>query len=131
VYTAEQLAIIEKYGKAAYDSLSADAKKKGAAEMSKLLKLDPPLTGDEDWETIAKIAGGAAGVAAFGWLPGGAVWGPIVGSYLGIKLEELLSKDAEEIKEWFQSRWSDIESWVGGTVSDGASAVGKFFGSIF
>lgn len=122
---------IDTYGKAAYDQMSKDAKKAGAKAMSEALGLDPPMTGDEDWETIAKIAGGAAGVAAFGWLPGGAVWGPIVGAYFGVKLEEFLSGNVDDVKDWFKSRWSDIESWVSDTVGDARDAVGDFFSDIF
>jgi hypothetical protein len=122
---------IDQYGNAAYDKLSADAKKAGAAALSKALDLNPPLSGDEDWKTIAKIAGGAAGVAAFGWAPGGAVWGPIVGSYLGVKLEELLSKDVDGIKNWFKGRWADIESSIEGAVHDAVNSVESWVGSIF
>lgn len=126
-----KLDAIAAYGKAAYDQMSADAKKAGAKALSDQLHLDPPLKGDETWETIAKISGGAAGVAAFGWLPGGAVWGPIVGSYLGVKLEELLSKNTDEIEGWFKSKWAGIEGWVKGEVNDAENAVSHFFSSIF
>lgn len=109
-----KLAEVERYAKAAYTNLDGAAKKKGADTINKALKLDPPLSGDESWEDLAKITGGAAGVAVFGWAPGGVVWGPIVGSYLGVKLEELVNKNLDEIKSWFKGRWSDIESWVEG-----------------
>lgn len=129
--TQEILDTVDAYGEAAYNNMSKDAKKAGAKALSDTLKLDPPLSGDEDWETIAKIAGGAAGAAAFGWAPGGAVWGPIVGAYFGVKLEVFLSGSADDVKKWFKSRWSQIENWVKGEVGDVADAVGDFFGHIF
>lgn len=129
--TQEQLDVIATYGKAAYDNMSADAKTAAAKALSKELKLDPPLTGDEDWDAIAKIAGGAAGAAAFSWAPGGVVWGPIVGAYFGVKIEEFFNKSGDEIKNWFRSRWSDIDGWVEGKVSAGYHEVVKFFGAIF
>lgn len=114
---------INAYGAAAYDNLSAEAKAKGAAALNDQLKLDPPLSGDESWEDVAKIAGGAAGAAALGWLPGGQVLGPMVGAYLGVKLEELVSKNVDDIKAWFKGRWTDIESWVKGAAHDVEDAV--------
>lgn len=123
----EKLDLIKKYGQAAYDKLSDDAKKASAKALSEQLDLDPPLDGSESWSDIAAIAGGAAGLAAFGWLPGGAVWGPIVGTYLGVKLEELISKNSDEIKQWFSDKWGDIEEWV----KDAGHEVSDWFGEIF
>lgn len=124
---------IRRYGEAAYQKLSDEAKAKAAKELSDGLNLDPPLTGDESWEDVAKIAGGAAGLA-FSPLPGGAVWGPIVGAYLGVKLEELASKNVDEIKAWFGARWDGIEGWVkgaAGDIEDAAKDVIDYFGGWF
>jgi hypothetical protein len=130
----KKLDYINQYGQAAYENMDAAAKQKGAAILNDQLKLDPPLKGDESWETVAKIAGGAAGTAALGWLPGGAIVGPMVGAYLGVKIEELLSKNVDEIKTWFSSRWSSIESWVkgvGGDVADVAEDAYDFVAGWF
>jgi len=124
---------IDKYGKAAYNQLSAEAKKEGAKALSESLGIDPPLKGDETWETIASVAGSAAGAAVGAYIGGpiGAKLGAIVGAYLGVKLEELISKDLDKIGDWFKSKWSDIENWVGDEASDAANAVGNWLGSIF
>lgn len=123
--TQQTLDTINTYGKAAYDKLDSDAKQAGASALNSALNLDPPLKGDEDWQTVAKIAGGAAGAAAAGaaCAPIGlaAVCGPLgamCGSYLGMKIENFLNGPADDAKKWFQSKWGDIENWVGGVASD-------------
>ena len=70
----------------------------------------------------ASFSPGAGGLAARGWVPGGQVLGPIVGAYLGAKLESLIAGNSEDIKRWFSSRWGDIESWVTGAASDVSDA---------
>jgi hypothetical protein len=130
----QKLDEVERYAKAAYDNMAKDGKKAGAKAASELLKLDPPLSGDESYEDMAKIIGGAAGAAALGWLPGGAVLGPICGAWLGVKLEELVSKNVDEVKDWFKSRWNGIENWVSGVgsdIEDGVKDAIDYFGGWF
>lgn len=119
----QKLAEIESYAKAAYNNMDDAARKKGAAAANELLKLDPPLTGKESWEDMSKAIGAAAGAAALGWIPGGQVIGPIVGAWLGAKLEDLVSKNIDEIKDWFKGRWSDIEGWVTGAYGEAKEVV--------
>jgi hypothetical protein len=114
----EKLDLVKRYGQAAYDRMTKEAKEAAAREVSEQLGIDPPLDGTETWETIAKVAGGAAGAAALGWIPGGAAVGAVVGAYLGVKLEELISKNADEIKAWFAGKWEGIEDWVQGVGGD-------------
>lgn len=130
----QKLDMIKDYAKAAYINMDQAAKKAGAKALNEELKLDPPLDGTEDWEKLAATAGGAAGAAALGWIPGGAYIGAIAGAYLGVKIEELISKNADEIKEWFSSRWNQIEDWVKdayndveGAISDAIDYIGGWF----
>lgn len=130
----QKLDEINSYGEAAYNNLDDGAKRAGAKALSDQLKLDPPLKGDESWDDIAKVAGGAAGAAALGWIPGGQIIGPMVGAYLGVKLEELIGKNVDDIKAWFKTRWTDIEGWVKGAANDVEDAVSDtidYFGGWF
>jgi hypothetical protein len=130
----QKLDEVESYAHAAYNNMDDEARRRGAAIANEELKLDPPLTGKESWEDMSRIVGGAVGAAALGWIPGGAALGAIAGAWLGVKLEDLISKNIDEIKDWFKGKWSDIEGWVTGTASkieDGAEAVIDYIGGWF
>lgn len=130
----EKLDLVNRYGQAAYDKMAQEAKEAAARAVSEELGLDPPLDGTETWETIAKVTGGAVGAAALGWIPGGAALGAVVGAYLGVKLEELISKNSDEIKAWFSGKWDGIESWVtgvGSDIEDGTRDVIDYIGGWF
>lgn len=133
----EKLDTINSYGQAAYDNMSDDAKRAGAAAMNDALDLDPPLKGDESWDEIAQVAGAAAGTAACAATGLGAAAAPLcamAGAYLGTKLEELISKNVDEIKDWFSGKWADIEGWVKGLgedVGDAAQAAIDYVGGWF
>lgn len=95
---------------AAYEVMSPAARAAAADEMNQALELDPPLNGNETWETIARVAGGAAAAGACNAIPGiGTAASPlcaIAGAYLGVKLEEWLSKAVPDAVDatigWFR-----------------------------
>lgn len=82
--------------RAAYQTMSVSARAEAADRLNQDLALDPPLTGNEDWETVARVAGGAVGAGACNAIPGiGTAASPlcaIAGAYLGVKLEDWLSQ---------------------------------------
>lgn len=132
-----KLDTIKQYGEAAYNKLSAAAKKAAAKAMNDELGIDPPLTGEESWGEILKrsepYAAAKAGSAigeAFGG-PAGAALGQMVGKYLGVKLESLLSGNVDSIKAWFRSKWADIESTISDAVDDAVDKVESWFDDIF
>jgi len=135
--TQSKLDTIKQYGEAAYNKLSAAAKKASAKAMNEEFHLDPPLDGTESWATILKrvepYAAAKAGAAigeVFGG-PAGAALGEVVGKYLGTKLETLLSGNVDSIKAWFRSKWGDIESWIEGKASAAVDTVESWFDDIF
>lgn len=128
---------IEAYGKAAYNKMTSGARKEGAQAMNKELNLDPPLDGSESFEDvmhrIAPAIGGTVGAAVGGALggPAGAAIGAFCGKYLGVKYEELLAKAIPEIKDFFRSKWADIENWVSGAAHDAYDTVSGWFDDAF
>jgi len=109
----------------AYNDANEVAKAAAADKLNKDLKLDPPLTGHEDWKTISSVVGGAAGAAVGAAIGGplGAKIGALCGAYLGVKIEELLEKDLGKIKEWIKGKWGDIEDFASDVYDDVAGIV--------
>ncbi len=113
-----------------FEDMDAVARAEAAEYLNKELKLDPPLTGHEDWDETAartgKAAGAVVGAAACAATGYGAAVAPIcglVGAYLGEKLGPLLKKTWPEVKEWCENRWGTIEGW--------ADDAYDWFGSVF
>lgn len=105
---------IEAAIKKTYDDANEVAKAKAADALNKELKLDPPLTGHEDWATVSSVVGGATGGAIGGAIGGplGAKLGALAGAYLGVKLADLVAKNWDELKEWFGDKWDDIKDFA-------------------
>lgn len=105
---------IEAAAQKAYNDANEVAKAKAADALNKELKLDPPLTGHEDWKTVSAVVGGATGGAIGGAIGGplGAKLGALAGAYLGVKLEELIEKNLDEIKEWISDKWGDVKEFA-------------------
>ncbi len=107
----QKLDALEAAAKKAFNDANEVAKAKAAEYLNKELKLDPPLTGHEDWEAVSAVVAGAAGAAA-----GTALCGPVcgklgamAGAYLGTEIGEWLGKAWPEIEEWLDDTWSDVE----------------------
>lgn len=115
-----KLAQIEASAKKAYENLSSDAKSAGAAALNSQLNLDPPLTGNEDWDTVGSVVGGATGAAAGAAIGGpiGAKLGAIVGAYLGTQIADLLAKNWDELNSWLSSKWDDVQQYVTNAAQD-------------
>lgn len=116
-----KLDYIQAQAKKVFDDMNEVGKQKAADNLNKALKLNPPLNGHETWEQISGACGAAAGTAAGTALCGpacGAI-GAIVGAYLGTKLEDLVAKSYDDVKNWCSSKWGDISS----TVKSGAKSV--------
>lgn len=116
----KKFGLIEAATKKAFDDANEVAKAKAAEYLNKELKLDPPLTGHEDWKAVGAVVGGVAGGAIGGYLGGplGAKLGSLVGAYLGTKLADLLAKNWEELKAWVSETWGDVKEWVSDTAGD-------------
>jgi hypothetical protein len=105
---------VEAYAQKAFNDANEVAKGKAADALNEGLKLDPPLTGHEDWKVVASVVGGATGGAIGGYIggPWGAKIGALAGAYLGVKLADLIDKNWEEVKEWLSSKWGDIKDFA-------------------
>jgi hypothetical protein len=116
----KKLALIEAAAHKAFDDANEVAHAQAAETLNKELKLDPPLTGHEDWKTVGAVAGGAVGgvVGAYFGGPLGAKIGALVGAYLGTKLADLLAKNWDELKSWVSDKWGDVKDWVSDTAED-------------
>ncbi len=111
-----------------YDKLSKEAKKRGAEELNKQLKLDPPLTGDESWGDISKIVGGVAGAAVGTYVCGPICGklGAIAGAYLGDKMSKYIEENWDDVKDWAEENWDDAVDEIGDLASDAYNTV-KFW----
>jgi hypothetical protein len=134
-----KLAEIEQAASKAFDGLSADAKQKGAAALNSSLDLHPPLTGDEDWQTVETVVGSSAGAAAGAAIAGpiGAKVGALVGAYLGVQLGDLLSKNWDDLKGYLDSAWSSVSDYASDAAnsaeqaaSDAADAAKDYIGGL-
>lgn len=133
--TAEQsaqqaLSAAQAKAKAAYNALSADAKKKGAAKLSDALDINPPLKGTESWEEMGKRAGAAAGAAACGAIPGAQVAIPlcsICGAYLGVKLADFMGDQYDKIADYVEEKWDDAKDAVTDFVGDTYDTIKGWF----
>ncbi len=116
----QKLDLMEAAAKKQFDNADAVAKGAAADYLNKELKLDPPLTGHESWETVSSVVGGAAGAAAGAWIggPWGAKVGALVGAYLGAEAAEYLHKGYDEVKEWVTDKYGDVKGWVKGAAGD-------------
>lgn len=110
----QKLDQVEALAKKTYEDANAVAKAAAADKLNKELKLDPPLTGHEDWKTVCAVVAAAAGAAA-----GGALCGPICakvgalcGAYLGAKLGDLLAKNYDDLKDWLEGKWSTLKGYA-------------------
>lgn len=105
---------IEAAAEKAYNDANEVAKAQAADALNKELKLDPPLTGHEDWKTVSAVVGGATGGAVGGAIGGpiGAKLGALAGAYLGVKLEELIEKNLDEIKAWISDKWGEVKEFA-------------------
>lgn len=105
---------VEAYAQKAFNDANEVAKAKAAVALNEGLKLDPPLTGHEDWKTVASVVGGATGGAIGGYIggPWGAKIGALAGAYLGVKLADLIDKNWEEVKAWLSDKWGDIKDFA-------------------
>jgi uncharacterized protein YcfJ len=108
--------LAERLAEEQFKNMNEVAKAKAADALNKQLKLDPPLTGHEDWKTVASVVGATAGAAAGAWIGGpvGAKIGALVGAYLGVKIEDFVEKNWDEVQAWAKGKWS----WAKDKLSD-------------
>lgn len=106
----------------AYAGMSNAAKATAADKMNQALNLDPPLKGNEDWATVARVAGGAAGGAACNAIPGiGTAVTPLcamAGSYLGVQLENWMSTNLGGLQSWISDNLGHVVDVIGDEISD-------------
>jgi len=106
----QKLDALEAAAEAAYAKANAAAKAAAAKQLNEELNLSPPLTGAEDWRTVASVVGGAAGAAVGAYVGGplGAKVGALIGAYLGVKLADALAKEWDDLKDWLDSQWGTV-----------------------
>jgi hypothetical protein len=122
----KKLDLIKLAAQKTFNDMDAVAKAKAAEKLNKDLKLDPPLTGHETWGETWQVVAGASATAACAASGYGAAAAPlcgIVAAYLGGLLGDWMQKKWPAIKEWFDSKWGDIE--------DAASDAYNWFASAF
>lgn len=119
--TADQgqtLALAESACESTFDQMTDAAKQKAVDWLNGQLNLTPPLTLASSWDDIAKAtssAVGALGGNALGSMIGGPIGGEIgdlCGAYLGVKIEDFLSKGYDDAKAWVNQQWPYVEAWI-------------------
>lgn len=101
-----------------YDQMSDAAKQQAIDYLNNKLDLNPALTLASSWDDIAKAAayaGGSAAGTAIGTAIGGPVGaqiGSLCGAYLGVQIEDFLSRSYPECKAWVDAKWSYVEGWI-------------------
>jgi hypothetical protein len=105
-----------------YTAMSAAAKSAAADQINQRLELDPPLRGNETWETVARVAGGAIGGVACNAIPGiGTAVSPLcamAGAYLGVKLEDWMASELPGLKSWVSENLGDVVDSIGDKLSE-------------
>lgn len=108
--------------KLAFDKLDAAGKSAAADKINQALDLNPPLKGNETWETVARVAGGAGGTALCNLIPGvGAVASPLcamAGAYLGVQLEQWMSANMGDLQSWVSDNLGQVINNIGDDISD-------------
>ena len=112
----------------AYSGMSSAAKSAAADTLNRNLNLDPPMTGNETWDQVARIAGGAVAAAGCSAIPGiGVAAAPLcsmAGAYLGVKLEQWIQSPLKDLGNW-------IEDNVGGAIDAVGDALSDAWNSVF
>lgn len=105
----------------AYNKMDAAGKSAAVDRLNQSLNLDPPLRGNESWEQIARVSGGAVGGLACNAIPGvGTVASPLcamAGAYLGVKLEDWMGANLGDLEGWVSQNVSAVVSQIEDTVS--------------
>lgn len=119
------------YAKKQFENANEVAKAKAADALNKEFKLDPKLTGHEDWDTISAVVGGATGAALGAAIGGpfGAKVGALLGAYASKTLTDWIDSTnwasaypAPPGGQWFKSYLDDLDKLAklsGGHNSDG------------
>lgn len=118
----QKLDLLNQGMQTAYAGMSAAAKAAAADQMNQKLNLDPPLRGNETWETVARVAGGAVGAVACNAIPGvGTAVSPLcamAGAYLGVELEQWMATELPGLQSWVSDNIGGAISAVGDQISD-------------
>jgi hypothetical protein len=134
-----KLMLLQNAAQQSFNGMSQAAKTQAAQIMNQQLNLHPPLTGNETWEQVARIAGGAVGTGVCSIIPGvGVAIAPLCGmalAYLGVKLEDWLQGALPDLENWVSNNiLSPVESVIG-TVGDSAedayNAVAGAVGTVY
>lgn len=123
-----KLDLLQQSAQAAFTAMDAVGRQAAADQLNNTLNPppDPPLNGNDSWETVARVAGGAGGAAACSVTGVGAAVAPLcamAGAYLGVKLED-----------WMQQEMPALRSWANGAISsveDAVKDVGGWLNNIF
>lgn len=118
----QKLDLLNTAMEAAYSKMSAAAKSAAADQMNSSLNLDPPLRGNESWETVARVSAGAAGTAACNAYAGiGTAIAPLCGmaaAYLGVKLENWMETEVPGLQSWISDNVGAVIDHIGDALSD-------------
>ena len=119
---AQKLDLLNSALQKAYSGMSSAAKQSAADNLNTQLHLDPPLKGNETWETVARVAGGAGGALACNAIPGiGTAASPLcamAGAYLGVKLENWMQTELPGLQSWVSDNLGSVVNSIGDQISD-------------
>lgn len=114
----QTLALAEDACHSTFDQMSDEAKQQAVDWLNNKLDLNPALTLASSWDDIAKAAAYAGGGQA-GSVVGGAIGGPVgaqignlCGAYLGVQIEDFLSKSYPAAKAWVSAKWAYVDAWI-------------------
>lgn len=127
----QKLDILQSSAQAAFNGLDAAGRATAAAAMNQALDLDPPLNGSDTWDTVVRVAAGAAGAAACNAIPGiGTAASPLCAigaAYLGVKLEDWIGNGLSTLQSWA----SDTFGGIGSSIEDAYNGVAGWLDDIF
>jgi hypothetical protein len=127
-YVQQKIDLLAEAAEASYRAMDAAGRNAAANQLNQKLDLNPPLDGNDSWETVARVAGGAGGAAVCNAIPGvGTAASPlcaIAGSYLGVKLEDWISSEMPALKAW-------VNDNVVGGVRDVIDDIGDWLSDLF
>ena len=116
----QKLDLLNQAMEAGYSKMNSAAKSAAADQLNQQLALDPPLKGNEDWQTVSRVAGGAAGAVgctAVG-LGSAAPLCSMAGAYLGVKLEDWMASELPGLKSWVSDNVGAVIDAIGDQLTE-------------
>lgn len=130
--TAAKVDALLQAGEAKFNAMSDAERAQAANYLNQQLNIQPPMSGNETWQQVASIAGGATGGAVCSMIPGiGTAASPLcamAGAYLGVSLESWLAGSLDSIKSWINQ---NVPGVVTDWIDQAEASLSDWFHSIF